>query len=153
MSPASVFATPVEQGNTRPWGGAMFVLWGTTARQKVVRRGAFFCPSCREQCAYSLVAVRKYFHIYFLPLFQTGTLGEYLLCEGCGGQYDTAALRCDASDFRAALQPWECPVCGNRNPGESRDCLRCGRWLCRHCGRDNPEKSKECLLCRRLRAG
>jgi uncharacterized paraquat-inducible protein A len=35
----------------------------------------------------------QYFTLFFLPLFKTGSTGQYVQCLGCGREYTTAALR------------------------------------------------------------
>ena len=129
------------------------IIFGTKGVETVADNGEFFCPACRARSRYSLVRVKRYFTLYFIPLFPMGSVGEYVTCFGCGGNYDTMALERDASWVEPVDQPWECPACGNRNPGEHRECVRCRRWLCRNCGNDNPEATKECMRCRGLRGG
>lgn len=45
--------------------------------------GRFVCPTCGPQ-AYRLKKNRRYFTLYFVPLFPVGKEGgEYVECQGC----------------------------------------------------------------------
>jgi hypothetical protein len=68
------------------------IIWGSCGKEKEVGRGLFCCPNCRTQQHQRTVRVARYFTLYFLPLFETSVLGEYVQCLRCGGQFDLAAL-------------------------------------------------------------
>jgi hypothetical protein len=130
----------------------MFI-WGTKSRKTPVGGGAFFCPSCRRQTDYSLIRVSKCSHVYFIPLGSGQTLGEYVVCDACGGQYDAQVLSKDAASYASTGQSWECPNCRNSNPAGDDECLRCHRWVCSNCQYDNASTSRECTRCRTRRGG
>jgi ribosomal protein L40E len=102
------------------------IIWGSKAKQKEIATGAFYCPQCREQSPYSHIRVSRYFTLYFIPLFPTDTLGEAICCRNCGGEFKTSVLSLSAEQIEAALQPWVCSKCNNRNPRSESTCVACG---------------------------
>ncbi|MEA3209107.1 MAG: hypothetical protein QOE70_2164 [Chthoniobacter sp.] len=102
------------------------IIWGSKAKQKQIATGTFYCPQCRKESAYSHLRVSRYFTLYFIPLFPTQTLGEAICCTTCAGEFKTAVLSLTAEQIEAALQPWVCPKCGNRNARSESRCLACG---------------------------
>jgi hypothetical protein len=68
------------------------IIWGWRALTKTVSRGNFFCPDCGQQQAYSRRLVRRFFTLYFIPLFPTKTLGEYIECDVCKNAYKDKVL-------------------------------------------------------------
>ena len=48
-----------------------------------MQSGQFYCPRCATLRPYDLLRVSKYFTLYFIPLFPTSTLGEYVECKVC----------------------------------------------------------------------
>ena len=56
--------------------------------------GHFQCPACRRQRDCKLVRVVRYFTLYFIPLCETGNLGEFIQCQGCGLATAGARLIC-----------------------------------------------------------
>jgi hypothetical protein len=59
------------------------IIWGSKGKADCIQRGQFFCPRCASLQSYEWIRVRKYFTLYFIPLFSTDTLGEYVECKGC----------------------------------------------------------------------
>ena len=59
------------------------IIWGSKGRTKRVQTGQFYCPRCATLCPYDLLRVSKYFTLYFIPLFPTSTLGEFVECKVC----------------------------------------------------------------------
>jgi hypothetical protein len=59
------------------------IIWGSTGREIVLDRGQFFCPQCQAKRSYKHLRLARYFTLYFIPLFQTQNLGEYIKCEDC----------------------------------------------------------------------
>lgn len=68
------------------------IIWGSRSRHIPLGQGQFFCPRCQAQREYSHSRVARYFHLYFIPLFETGNLGEYVACLACGGEFGAEAL-------------------------------------------------------------
>lgn len=70
----------------------MIVIWGSKAKTKVLGRGQFYCPQCRTLRPYEHQQLSKYFTLYFIPLFETEKLGEYVQCQGCRTPYKPEVL-------------------------------------------------------------
>lgn len=101
------------------------IIWGSTGRESTCGSGDFFCPSCRRDSEYAHQRVQRYFTLYFIPLFPMNTVGEYVQCYTCGGQYNTEILDIPRERIRAMIEPWVCQRCGNNNAAEYGECLSC----------------------------
>jgi hypothetical protein len=102
------------------------IIWGSVGKDKRIGTGQFYCPTCRVQSQYAYQRVSRYFTLYFIPLFPTETLGEYLRCLGCKGHYKPFIKELSAEQVEALVSPWPCGNCGNRNAAEQAYCLSCG---------------------------
>ena len=101
------------------------IIYGWTTKEKTLESTEFFCPHCREHRDGEHRAVKRYFTLYFIPLIPLGTVGEFVRCDTCEGQYDTAVLDLTAADVQRLTQPWQCGECGNTNPIDQERCLKC----------------------------
>jgi hypothetical protein len=102
------------------------IIYGTRGRETTAGGGRFFCPQCRDDANYQHQKVKRYFTLYFIPLFPMDTLGEFVRCQGCKGEYDMKVLNFTREVYEAAMQPWSCPSCGNANTADHSDCVNCG---------------------------
>ena len=59
------------------------IIWGSKGRTNTVGRGTFSCPKCRRQTAYKHESAGKYFTLYFIPIFKTKDLGDFIECQSC----------------------------------------------------------------------
>ena len=59
------------------------VIWGSKGKSKTIGTGSFYCPHCESHQLFKHEEVSKYFTLYFIPLFKTHKLGEYLECQTC----------------------------------------------------------------------
>jgi len=59
------------------------IIWGSKARLKTIGTGQFFCPTCRQTRRYEHKQAKRYFTLYFVPLFPMGDLGEFVECQTC----------------------------------------------------------------------
>ena len=101
------------------------IIWGSCSKEKTIERHEFFCPKCRDDSIGEHVRVSRYFTLYFIPLFPTSTLGEYIRCDHCDGEFNTTVLDLTREDVEDAQAPWQCDRCGNQNPAEYQKCLSC----------------------------
>lgn len=69
-----------------------FLIWGTKVRFKTIANGTFFCPRCGGDRPYERRQARRWFHLYYIPLFPTSTLGEQVRCGVCQTSYNEAVL-------------------------------------------------------------
>jgi hypothetical protein len=68
------------------------IIWGSTGREIVLATGEFYCPQCDSEQAYKHIRVARYFTLYFIPLFPTQNLGEFVRCETCQQAYREEVL-------------------------------------------------------------
>jgi len=102
------------------------IIWGSKAQERRIGTGIFFCPQCAAQSPYTHLRVARYFTLYFIPLFPTATLGQYVQCGRCGTQLSEAVLSCTREQILQTTKPWICPQCKNHNPASQARCLACG---------------------------
>ncbi len=68
------------------------IIWGSRGREIEISSGQFHCPNCDTARPYRHKRVAKYFTLYFIPLFQTENLGEYIECQVCLQTYKPEVL-------------------------------------------------------------
>jgi tellurite resistance protein len=71
------------------------IIWGSKARTFTESSGNFYCPECDDYKAYESKKVKKYFTLYFIPLFPTSDLGEYIECGKCKSTFKNSVLNYD----------------------------------------------------------
>ncbi len=54
--------------------------------------GEFHCPCCSGMRGYRHRRVRRFFHVFFIPLIPLNLAGEYVECAGCKGTYKLEVL-------------------------------------------------------------
>ena len=69
------------------------IIFGTRARMKTIRSGSFYCPRCQTSRQYDLKQAKKYFTLYFVPIFPMGDLGEFVECQTCHMTFKSEVLR------------------------------------------------------------
>ena len=102
------------------------IIWGSRVREKQVGTGTFHCVNCHVGCAYAHMEVARWFTLYFIPVFPTQTLGEYVRCLRCSGQFKTTVLTLTPEQVQALVTPWTCANCRNRNRPDDSHCVACG---------------------------
>lgn len=103
------------------------IIWGSKGRETTINVGTFYCPGCRSEATFKHVRMDKYFTLYFIPLFRTSSLGEYVMCAGCRGTYKPEILQIKREDIQSAVAPWTCSQCGNKNASSEMRCLGCSQ--------------------------
>jgi hypothetical protein len=83
----------------------VMIIWGSVGRESVVATGEFFCPHCSDTRQYKRVRVSRWFTLYFIPLFPTSTLGEFIRCTECKQDY-----RLDVLEFSPTSSPESEPI-------------------------------------------
>ena len=68
------------------------LIWGSRGREKALSQGQFFCPKCNDLRPYIQKKVSKMFTLYFVPLFETKNLGEFVECQVCKSGFDPKIL-------------------------------------------------------------
>lgn len=70
----------------------MLLIWGFKGRYKTITTGTFYCPHEGGDRPYRHQKVDRWFTFFFIPIFPTKTLGEFIECTSCGSNYDMAVL-------------------------------------------------------------
>ena len=68
------------------------IIWGSKGITGDNGSGQFHCPRCAAERPYTQKRVRRFFTLYFIPLFPTSTEGEYVQCQACTGEFELSAL-------------------------------------------------------------
>ena len=110
----------------QPNRNKIMIIWGSKAKESQIASGTFFCPNCMADSPYSHMRVSRYFTLYFIPLFPTSTLGEYVRCCSCNGDLPNVVLNLTRDEILLAMRPWTCAKCNNRNASSQKNCLSCG---------------------------
>jgi tellurite resistance protein len=64
--------------------------------------GDFFCPDCTHTTTYRHKRVRRFFHIFWIPLIPLDLAGEYVECGACLGTYRVEVLELSQMVLAAA---------------------------------------------------
>jgi len=67
------------------------IIFGTRVRHKTIGEGEFFCPHCQSTCRYEHKSARQLFTLYFIPVIPIKQLGEFIMCQNCGGTFKAEA--------------------------------------------------------------
>ncbi len=71
------------------------IIFGTRGITTTPEKGNFHCPSCTIEQSYRQRRVRRFFHLYFIPIIPLGTVGEYVECLACKDTYNLSVLNYD----------------------------------------------------------
>jgi hypothetical protein len=80
---------------------AAMIIWGSKGVTKTVDSGMFHCPRCQVQQDYKHQKASRYFTLYFIPIFETEQLGEFIECNSCRAQFVMAVLDNDPKKIEA----------------------------------------------------
>jgi hypothetical protein len=70
-----------------------FIIWGFKVLYKVLDTGTFFCPNCGADRGYEHRVGKKWFRLYFIPLFPVGAaVNEHVRCTTCKNLFSMRAL-------------------------------------------------------------
>ncbi len=68
------------------------IIYGARTCTSSAGSGEFHCPRCGPRRQFSLMVAKRYFTLYFIPLFPIGSAGEYLECLSCRGTFGPEAM-------------------------------------------------------------
>ena len=72
--------------------GKPMIIFGSKGKSINRGTGVFHCPHCRADRRYTKKEMKRMGHLYFVPLVPLGSLGEFIECNTCGGQFDPGVL-------------------------------------------------------------
>ena len=79
-----------------------FIIFGTRGITRTISEGVFRCPSCRQDKAYALKSVRRWFTLFFIPVIPLDALEEFIECQSCQSTYNDQVLSIPTdAQFRA----------------------------------------------------
>ncbi|WP_417263575.1 TerB family tellurite resistance protein [Celeribacter sp.] len=81
-----------------------FIVWGWRGRQKAIANGQFFCPDCGDHREYKLIAVNRWFTLYWIPLFKGKELGQFVECQSCKSTFNARVLEFDPKAERETFE-------------------------------------------------
>lgn len=68
------------------------IITGRTSLNSSIGSGTFHCPRCSMPRQFQHIEVKRYFTLYFIPLFPLGSSGQYVECTSCTGTFGVEAL-------------------------------------------------------------
>jgi tellurite resistance protein len=82
----------------------MIFIWGSKGRTKTIGDGQFHCPDCQDHRTYAKKEVKRWFTLYFIPVFPMNTLGDFVECGACKSTYNSRVLDFDPTAARAKFE-------------------------------------------------
>lgn len=64
------------------------IIFGTRGMNSRLESGSFHCPRCGNDKSFELIAVKRWFTLYFIPVIPLGEAGRYVECKSCAGTFD-----------------------------------------------------------------
>jgi hypothetical protein len=64
-------------------GGDVFILYGFTDRDTVVKSGTFDCPNCQKRRFCKHRKIESWLTVFFVPIYRWKLLAEYCQCDDC----------------------------------------------------------------------
>lgn len=144
------------------------IIFGSTGLTKQVSSGRFYCPRCDDPDAgYDLKSVRRWFTLYFIPIFPISGHERYVECRHCRQAYQEGVLDLEPpapasdADIDDVLTEMDFGASAEQtasrleklgvSPKETDrliDNYTQGKvWQCERCDRHYFEKVKECPKC------
>jgi hypothetical protein len=69
------------------------IVFGFRGRVATLGTGRFYCPRCRGDRSYTRKGVRRWFTLFFVPVFPiSATTGTRVCCDTCGGAFSEEVL-------------------------------------------------------------
>lgn len=68
------------------------IIYGSRGVVSELSDGDFDCPHCQNQASYRLKRVRRYFTLFFIPVFPINSGIHFVECDHCGSQFEEAVL-------------------------------------------------------------
>lgn len=68
------------------------IIWGSRGIVQNLGSGTFHCPAEGSDQTYWHQRARRWFTLFFIPLFPTGTIAEYVECASCSNSYYLSVL-------------------------------------------------------------
>lgn len=69
------------------------IIYGFRTRERAVGGGEFVCPCCKFQRSYSEVESKRWFALYFIPIFPVYYQGRHVQCHTCGQSFGLEVIQ------------------------------------------------------------
>ncbi|QEL20206.1 zinc-ribbon domain-containing protein [Limnoglobus roseus] len=73
----------------------MFIILGERERNIEQSRDELYCPNCNATRAFKRMRIGSYFTLFFIPLFETRRIKDYVECLHCKLQFNPDAVNSD----------------------------------------------------------
>lgn len=82
------------------------IIFGVRGRLVTLGSGSFYCPRCHGDRQYARKGVRRWFTLFFVPIFPiSATTGARVCCDTCKGAFTDDVLSLPTADaFQALLR-------------------------------------------------
>ncbi|ADB19040.1 hypothetical protein Psta_4393 [Pirellula staleyi DSM 6068] len=68
------------------------IIYGSRGIERTVTQGNFHCPRCGPSRVFTHKEIRRWFTLYFIPVFPMYRAGEYIECGTCGATFGPEVL-------------------------------------------------------------
>lgn len=68
------------------------IIYGSRGITSELSGGDFDCPHCQNHSSYRLKQVRRFFTLFFIPIFPISSGIRFVECDHCGSQFEEAVL-------------------------------------------------------------
>lgn len=77
------------------------LIWGNRGRHTYIENGEFNCPTCNARTSCIKIVLKKWFTLYFIPVFPYDTISEWIQCKTCKSDYKLEVLNFDPQAEKA----------------------------------------------------
>jgi hypothetical protein len=68
------------------------IIYGTRGLTSHLQSGEFYCPGCQAKGDFQLKQVRRWFTLFFIPIFPVSGPQRYVECQHCRGNFHEEVL-------------------------------------------------------------
>jgi transcription elongation factor Elf1 len=68
------------------------IIYGSRGVTSELSSGDFHCPHCGNPSEYKLKQIRRFFTLFFIPIFPISSGVRFVECGHCGSQFEEAVL-------------------------------------------------------------
>jgi hypothetical protein len=112
------------------------IIYGSRTISKTQGTGVFLCPLCKMQRPYRHQVNKRYFTLYFIPLFPMYNQGDHVECNACGEGFATEVLSL-AAELQAEIREAGMAPSGGGGP-DMNDLRRAMLLVLVEAGRTDP---------------
>lgn len=68
------------------------IIYGSRGVFSELSNGDFDCPHCQNHSSYRLRQIRRFFTLFFIPIFPVSSATRFVECDHCGSQFAESVL-------------------------------------------------------------